>query len=183
MPTVMTHAAVGAAFGVVAPLARRRGAFLAVSAGLAMLPDLDVIGLALGVPSSSMWSHRGLTHSLVAALVVGFGLARLSVPSLVGARRALGLYFSAVMASHGVLDAATDGGRGIAFLAPFTAERWFLPWRPIAVSPLGLDVLSSSGAGVLESELRWVWFPGLLIVGAVLLARAMRRRSPRRPPP
>ena len=40
------------------------------------------------------------------------------------------------MASHGVLDALTDGGPGVAFLAPFDDTRYFFPWRPIRVSPL-----------------------------------------------
>nr|HRC76832.1 rhodanese-like domain-containing protein [Kouleothrix sp.] len=32
---------------------------------------------------------------------------------------------------HGVLDAMTDGGLGVAFFAPFSATRYFFPFRPI----------------------------------------------------
>jgi hypothetical protein len=35
-------------------------------------------------------------------------------------------------ASHGVLDATTNGGLGVAFFSPFDNRRYFLPWRPSA---------------------------------------------------
>jgi hypothetical protein len=38
-------------------------------------------------------------------------------------------------ASHGILDAFTDGGRGIAFFAPFGTERYFFPHHPDAGLP------------------------------------------------
>jgi inner membrane protein len=62
-----------------------------------------------------------------------------------------------VIASHGLLDAMTTGGLGVAFFAPFSAERYFFPWRPILVSPIGIErFLSPRGAAVLMSELQWV---------------------------
>ena len=42
-------------------------------------------------------------------------------------------------ASHGVFDAMTRGGGGIAFFAPFDNTRRSFPWHPILVSPLGVD--------------------------------------------
>src|SRR5579872_845956 len=48
-------------------------------------------------------------------------------------------YFFVVTASHGVLDAMTDGGLGIAFFAPFDNTRYFFPFRPIKVSPIGFS--------------------------------------------
>ena len=56
-------------------------------------------------------------------------------------------------ASHGVLDAMTDGGSGVAFLAPFDDTRYFLPWRPIPVSPIGVSRFFS-GAGSASSRPR-----------------------------
>jgi len=47
------------------------------------------------------------------------------------------MYFFLATASHGLLDALTDGGLGVAFFAPFDNHRYFLPWRPIHVSPIG----------------------------------------------
>jgi inner membrane protein len=63
-----------------------------------------------------------------------------------------------------VLDAATDGGLGVALLAPFDAERVFFPFRPIAVSPIGASAfVSARGAAVLASELLWIWLPFALL--------------------
>ena len=84
-------------------------------------------------------------------------------------------YFFAVTASHGILDAMTDGGRGIAFFAPFDDTRYFLPFRPIKVSPIGIAFLSTRGLAVLWSELLWVWIPATIIAGATLLIRRLRR--------
>jgi inner membrane protein len=55
------------------------------------------------------------------------------------------------------LDTLTDGGRGIAVLWPMSNERFFAPWRPIPVSPLGRAVLSEWGRAVIWAELRLFW--------------------------
>jgi inner membrane protein len=89
-----------------------------------------------------------------------------------GARWRAGAFLFACVVSHGLLDACTNGGRGVAIFSPFDKRRLFFPWRPIEVSPIGhLDI------SVLVSELRWVWLPFLSL--AVGLAAA-RRRLPAR---
>ena len=40
--------------------------------------------------------------------------------------------------SHGLVDMLTNGGLGVALLAPFDNGRYFFPFRPIEVSPLGI---------------------------------------------
>ena len=56
-------------------------------------------------------------------------------------------------ASHGVLDALTNGGLGVAFFAPFANERHFFPFRPIEVSPLSIRrFLSPAGLAILWNE-------------------------------
>jgi inner membrane protein len=82
-------------------------------------------------------------------------------------------YFFLITASHGVLDALTDGGLGVAFFAPFTARRYFFPWRPIEVSPIGLGLFSERGAEVFASEFVWVWLPSLALVSAVWCVRKL----------
>jgi inner membrane protein len=78
-------------------------------------------------------------------------------------------------ASHGLLDAMTDGGSGIAFFAPLDDTRYFLPWRPIRVSPIGLErFLSQRGVEVLRSELVWVWLPAIGLVTITALVRRGR---------
>ncbi len=47
--------------------------------------------------------------------------------------------------SHGVLDAMTTGGEGVAFFAPFDNSRYFLPWREIKVSPIGAAKFLATG--------------------------------------
>jgi len=65
----------------------------------------------------------------------------------------------------------TDGGLGVAFFAPFDNHRYFLPWTPIRVSPIGIGrFFTSRGAAVIRSEFLWIWVPaGVLIVSALLL--------------
>ena len=171
MPTVMSHAVVGIALGTATTFSRRR-AFWAASALLPVLPDLDVFGRAVGIPFYSPWGHRGLSHSLFAAAVIGV-VAALLLHRRLGARRLpLAVYFAVITATHGLLDALTTGGPGVAFFAPFDTTRYFLPWRPIPVSPLAAHFFSAWGWRVFRTELAMIWLPaGLLIVLAGYLWR------------
>jgi len=66
----------------------------------------------------------------------------------------------------------TDGGLGVAFLAPFHNERFFFPWRPIAVSPIGISgFLGKRGMAILAAEFLWIWIPCLLLAALSLLWR------------
>lgn len=174
MPSVMTHAVVGLGVGAVMSRSRTMPRpFWVLSAGLAMLPDIDVVTFWLGVPHPSLWSHRGFSHSLCAALLGAAAAAlfgrRWSMPWW-----RLGLTFGLVMASHGFLDALTNGGNGIAFFAPFDATRYFFPWRPLEVSPIGVDFFSARGLRIFESELARVWPPTIVIAGIARSLRAPR---------
>jgi inner membrane protein len=90
----------------------------------------------------------------------------------------LWLYFFLATASHGLLDALTNGGLGVAFLSPFDTTRYFFGFRPVAVSPIGVsEFLTAYGAQVLASEARWIWMPS----GVLLLSvRLIQRMSPGR---
>jgi inner membrane protein len=145
-----------------------------------MLPDIDVIGFRFGVRYGDFWGHRGFTHSLLfasilaaLALVVGFPHA------LSGLSRAwLWLYFFVAAASHGFLDAMTNGGLGVAFFSPFDNTRYFLPWRPILVSPISVTrFFSERGLAVLQSELIWIWIPAGLLAVLAFGARAVRTKA------
>src|SRR5271170_7687812 len=142
-----------------------------------VIPDADVIGFHFGVRYGDFWGHRGFTHSLLFAAILA------SAVTLVGFRRSLtGMshltlwsYLFLATASHGLLDAMTDGGLGVAFFSPFNNTRYFLPWRPIRVSPIGVtSFFSHRGLEVIQSELIWVWLPAALLVVAAWL---VRRRS------
>ncbi|HIE1661625.1 TPA: metal-dependent hydrolase, partial [Pseudomonas aeruginosa] len=55
---------------------------------------------------------------------------------------------------------------------------YFMPFHPIAVSPIGLSrFLSERGLLVLQSEARWVWLPCLLLALAGMALRFLLRRS------
>jgi inner membrane protein len=58
-----------------------------------------------------------------------------------------------VLATHPLLDTLTDGGLGCALFWPFDLTRYFAPWRPIQVAPIGLAFLSPYGAIVAMSEI------------------------------
>jgi inner membrane protein len=123
---------------------------LALSA-LALLPDLDVIGFVLHIPYGAEWGHRGTAHSLLLGLCVGAPLG-LALGHRVGAR-ALGAVLGAlVLMSHGLLDAMTTGGKGVALLWPWSRARLFAPLRPIPVAPIGVHMLSSRGLHVVLVE-------------------------------
>ncbi|PYV78915.1 MAG: metal-dependent hydrolase, partial [Acidobacteria bacterium] len=86
-----------------------------------VFPDIDVIGFRFGIHYGDFWGHRGFTHSLVfAALLSSAAAFMLSRRGMVGIGRfALFAYLFLATASHGVLDAMTNGGLGVAFFSPF----------------------------------------------------------------
>lgn len=141
-----------------------------------MAPDADVISFRLGINYGEMLGHRGLSHSLLfAAALAFFAMWRLWFAERGANRWAVWFYLFLVTASHGLLDALTDGGMGVAFFAPFDNTRYFFPVTPIAVSPIGAAFFSSRGLRVIGSELLWVWLPSVLFFYAALFARATGR--------
>jgi inner membrane protein len=168
MPTIISHSIAAFAIGKIFAFQRMPARFWILAALCSMLPDVDVVSFAFGISYGDMLGHRGLTHSLAFALVLGFAVAwfiSLTTPTLRRAWPLMVIIFFAVTASHGLLDAMTNGGLGIAFFAPFSNTRYFFPWRPIQVSPIGIDAFFSSPIPVLWSEIKWIWLPsGVLIL-------------------
>ncbi|MCP4156486.1 MAG: metal-dependent hydrolase, partial [bacterium] len=140
MPSLITHAVVGLAAGSAFPEKQRTGGFWLLTILLPMLPDADVIGFKFGVSYGDFLGHRGFFHSLffaiIAALLVGILFSR-GKKLYSKEWNTYVLYFFLLTGTHGVLDAFTNGGLGIALLAPFDNARYFFPWQPIAVSPIG----------------------------------------------
>lgn len=121
---------------------------------LSMSPDLDVVAFAFHIPYSDPFGHRGASHSLLVAAIAALSVAALH-------RRHFARMFllgALVVGSHGILDAFTDGGLGIALAWPFSNARIFAPWRPIPVAPIGLGYLSARGLLVAAVEL-FYFFP------------------------
>jgi inner membrane protein len=139
------------------------------------VPDLDSFGFMAGVPYSSPLGHLGFTHSLLFAFLLALLAATFA--------RRLGASVWVVLAvvlistaSHGILDAMTTGGRGVAFFSPFSNARHFLPWRVILVSPISVTrFLSERGIAIMKSELFWVWLPCAVVAAlGVSVRRAVR---------
>jgi len=83
------------------------------------------------------------------------------------------LFFFGVSSSHGILDAFTNGGLGIALLSPFNTTRYFSPWRPLVLAPMEIRALFTPlGKEMLLSELYWIWLPLIL---ALIIAKAYRK--------
>src|SRR5262245_50593316 len=128
MPTIMSHAAVPLALGL--GLGRQIVSPRLLLAGVAasILPDADVLGLRFGIAYSDALGHRGASHSLAVALLLGLVGAALS--RRLRARAGTAFTFVAVCAaSHGLLDMLTNGGYGVALWWPLSPERLFAPWR------------------------------------------------------
>jgi inner membrane protein len=134
-------------------LARSMVAFSALS----LAPDLDVIAFRFGIPYWAPFGHRGAAHSICVALVLGCmaALAPRNTREQIHRgqnRKVLWVLCASVAVSHGLLDMLTDGGLGIALLWPFSNKRYFAPWRPIPVAPIGGRMLSGRGLRVLLIE-------------------------------
>lgn len=142
--------------------------FWACSALAAILPDADVVGFLFGVNYLDTFGHRGFTHSLLFAACFGPFVTAVLYRHAARFSRAfwvLSAHFAVVTASHGVLDAMTDGGEGVAFFSPFELGRYFFPWRPLVVSPIGMKFFSRWGVAVLESELVYAIVPAIVFAG------------------
>jgi inner membrane protein len=163
MPS-LGHIAVGMAAGRLWTGLRRGGdernalarSMVAFSA-LSLAPDLDVIAFRFGIPYSAPWGHRGAAHSFFIALALSTVAAlctRVPADQVHGpqTRKRLWLLCTAVATSHGLLDTLTDGGLGIALLWPFSNARYFAPWTPIPVAPIGTRMLSGHGFRVMMTE-------------------------------
>jgi len=180
MATAFAHGVAAVALGSVYAASSVSGAsmparFWALSIACSALPDLDVVGLGLGIPYGSVWGHRGITHSLFFAAWLSVAVVILGFPNTARFSQTwwmLAGYFFIVTASHGLLDAMTNGGLGVAFFAPFDTGRYFLPWRPIEVSPIGIAAFfTSRGLEVLKNEFAWIWIPSLAIICALRMLK------------
>jgi len=160
------------------PLAARVGAGptlvskrLVVAAAIAtIIPDLDVIAFLYGIPYGDAYGHRGFTHSFAFAALAGL-VAALFAQQLNSLKLASFWMIFISMASHPILDSLTNGGYGVAFFWPLSDTRYFLPWQPIMVSPIGIrNFFEARSIQVLISEFYWVLLPLLATSTAARLA-------------
>jgi membrane-bound metal-dependent hydrolase YbcI (DUF457 family) len=183
MALCFAHTAAGyLAYEIARPEGRHRPALLVAAVALASAPDLDFLpGFLVGQPGAY---HRGVTHTLGAAVlatVVAFVLAR----RYVHARpRAVATWVGGVWVSHLFLDLVTadvvapHGGR---FLWPLSEEYYIAP-----VTLLPEVVIDGSGSGAFFASLiephTWrAWASDLGVLACALVSvtivRAWRARA------
>lgn len=177
MASILSHPAVPIALAAGLGSRALPPQLTAAAIACSILPDVDAVLFWSGVPYDHTFGHRGFTHSIIFALIVA--AAGAVAASRLGSTR---LAASAVLflstLSHGVLDAMTTGGLGVAFYSPFSNQRFFLPWRVIEVSPIGVSrFFSVRGLEILASEVVTVWLPCLLLAAIGLLVRRRRQRA------
>lgn len=179
MPTIFSHAVFAAATGKSFFRQPVSNWFWFLIAVCAIIPDADVITRSFGVERGTMFSHRGFTHSIFFAVIFGAFTAFLAqrVFKIQASFAKLFTFFALATVSHPILDMLTDGGSGAALLAPFSSERFFFPWRPVEVSPIGFGFFSARGIVVILSEFLWLWLPSIGLLIATTIAEKMRRKS------
>ena len=180
MPSLISHAAVAVAGGIAFAPRDVPKHFWALSIVCSIIADADVIGFAFGIPYHHFLGHRGFFHSPFFALLLSVLVTSLLFRKTVlfsGRWFFYFLFFFMLSASHGILDAFTNGGLGIALLSPFSNTRYFSPWTPITVSPIGIKAFFSKwGYMVMKSELLWICLPAFLIAAISTIIRAAASR-------
>src|SRR6187399_1994294 len=109
-------------------------ATMAFFAGLALLPDSDVMLVALGTCDAGACGHRGASHSLPVAIAIGL-LAGLFARRLRWPVLRTALATTCAVASHALLDVLGAGGRGLPLLWPFSDARFMSPVRIFPDAP------------------------------------------------
>lgn len=178
MPTVFSHPAVAVGlFPLFRDMARHK-MVLFTGILLTVLPDLDVLGFRYGIPYADTFGHRGISHSIPFAVVISMLCAVVASRYYSCAVFRLWLYFFLCMVSHGLLDAMTSGGLGIAFFSPFDETRYFFSFRPIRVSTLSLSrFFNGQGIPVIISELKWIWLPAIALMLASFVFTVCLKRT------
>ncbi len=165
MASAFSHAVVALALGKSHPHPVMTWPVVFLGVACSIMPDVDVIGFAFGIQYSDLWGHRGMTHSLFFAGLFSAVLVRLWFRQRsVVVQTGLFFYLFLCTASHGVLDAMTNGGLGVAFFSPFDQSRYFFSLRPVLVSPIGIgEFFNEYALRVLASEVLWIWLPSLAL--------------------
>lgn len=178
MPTFIGHAVMGIALGSTVSRKRQWLRIGILSVVCSVASDIDAIGFKLGIPYHHWLGHRGFSHSIVFAAILGLIASLFAYEK--SAKR-MCVFFGVLFASglaHAVLDAMTNGGLGVAFFSPFSDSRYFFQWRPIEVSPLSLRrFLTFRGFRVIKSEFVWVMVPSICFMVLTLWYRMGRRHK------
>ena len=178
MPLTTTHALVPIAAALAGSARRLPSRLLAAAVLAAAAPDGDaLVQHVFRLASSSVYSHRGATHSLFAALAAGL-VAALFHRQLKASPLAAGAAVAAAMASHGLLDMMTSSGRPVAYLWPLSSARLVADWQPIHSSPVHLAHFLAQALPRQAYELLHLIIPMFALALLVRWGRAALGRRP-----
>jgi len=173
MASIISHAAAGAALSIAFAPDGAPARYWSIAIAAAVLPDAD--SLLYYFRYYPPLGHRGFFHSPFLGLIISFLVMVFFFRDEAHFSGRWFRYFSLfflIWTSHGLLDALTNGGRGVAFFSPFSSKRYFFPWTPIQVSPMRIkSFFTPRGWSVFKNELVWIWLPGLVLVSLSRLIR------------
>jgi inner membrane protein len=147
-------------------------AYWGLAALLPIVPDLDVFSTyTYGGPLG----HRGITHSLLFALLLSGVVAAATARWFRVKWWSLMILFFLIVASHGLLDAMTRGGADIPFFWPLDGR--YGNWGPLPVSDIAFDLPDPRYSRAVRAELLWIWLPTIVAVGLAMLYRHWKRKN------
>jgi inner membrane protein len=113
--------------------------FIALSTLCQWLPDIDTLSYLFPIDETHPLGHRGLAHSGVFALALGFAVMTIFYRPLKSNRTQWWghyIWFFLMTLSHGIFDALVDSSLGIAFFWPFDTQRYQFSWQPLLDVPI-----------------------------------------------
>lgn len=162
----LTHIVLGAAIGEVTLGKKLGNKALAYGAILGSIPDFDVFFSPLYSPVSSLFFHRGFSHSLlfvsIIALAIGYGLSLVEKKHLIGLKSWILLALLPLL-SHIFIDCFNTYGTGI--FEPFSHIR--VAYDSIAIidlvllAPLTIAVIWSLFYNYRNNQRRVITWIGL----------------------
>jgi inner membrane protein len=172
MATDYTHAVVGLGLARLYAIKPMPWAYWGLAAILPIVPDFDVFSPAA---YGTLLGHRGFTHSLAFALVLGVVAAGLTFRRFQVTWWSLAGLFFLMVASHGLLDALTRGGADVPLFWPLS--KCYGNWGLLPLSDIALDWPNPWSSRALRAELLWVWLPTGLLVALVMIYRRLKRKA------
>jgi len=164
----LTHIAFGACTGELL-LGKRLGKKALVYGAIAAnIPDIDIIAGFFEPADKALVLHRGLTHSIFFAIVIGLCLAWLARKFYPGiAYKVLAFLFCFELLMHDLVDTCTSYGTGL--LEPFSQHRFSIHLLYVVDPLFTISLLAAAVYLVFGLKRRRLWaISGLAISGFYL---------------
>jgi inner membrane protein len=175
MPSLLGHAAAGLAITSAFHRDKLPRRTWGLAAFCAMAPDFDWFVSLLPLHRGHFLNHRGVTHSLFAAVLLAAVVYFIAFRPH-QRRGAVWLCLTVAALSHGLLDACTSGGVGVALFMPFSETRWACIWQPGHVAPLPRGADTWAFLSSIWSEAMWIGMPAVVVSAWSRLMRQVSLR-------